>query len=481
MLRPFRSRLATGVGVLILIGGVCLALVTGGSDLKRDKAELVALSSRWVSAVANRDPGFVDILDSSAAKHYQHLRDVALKGNISELNALDPTDQLQALFLRLAVDANSLREMSGREILVRAVNEQWIGQDLRRTDELRELVVEGDTATGRLYKFGREDRPDRGRQYFIRENGEWRVDIRGERERLQMDFESFVARSGLAPSEAAFFILETRLLRKVTPADFVPPASGPSTEVSDVSASKAPTAHTDLRIVALRESLDDPSLTAVTIEDRKESLRSVLSVGDSFVGEHGYRLVRVVGDRVWLEHDGASLVLRLESEGPPLDQRLRVDGGPAATVSLLEQARLGQHREGLMAQWRNVGLRARPQLLQQGWLVPEFAPDHETMLGLRVRKLVEGSFWQQIGLAEGDLLERANGDAIDSMDRWRELLRAAETDRELSVVVLRDGQRRRFHTKTVPPRGSKKPPTDPSPLSRTPVSLFSLYRTWPRV
>ena len=444
-------------GVLILIGGLGLALVTGGPDLDRDESELVALSSRWVSAVADRDPGFVDLLSARAAEHYQHLRDVALHGEVPVLDALEPTDQLQVLFLRLAIDANQLHEMSGREILVRAIDEQWIGQDLRRTDELREVVVEGDTATGRLYKFGREDRPDRGWQYFSRENGEWRVDLRGERERLEMDFESFVTRSGLAPSEAAFFILETRLLRKVTPADFVPPAFGLGTEISDVSVSKAPTAHTHLRIVAVRESLDDPHESAVTIEDRQESLRSVLSVGDFFGDENGHRLVRVAGDRAWLEHDGASLVLRLEPEGPPLDQRLRVDGVPTATVSLLEQARLGQHREGLMAQWRNVGLRARPQLLQQGWLVPEFAPGHETMLGLRVRKLVEGSFWHQIGLAEGDLLERVNGDTIDSMDRWQEALRAAETDQAISVVVRRDGQRRRFHTRTVPPRGSRKP------------------------
>ena len=444
-------------GVLILIGGLCLALVTGGPDLDRDESELVALSSRWVSAVADRDPGFVDLLSARAAEHYQHLRDVALHGEVPVLDALEPTDQLQVLFLRLAIDANQLHEMSGREILVRAIDEQWIGQDLRRTDELREVAVEGDTATGRLYKFGRDDRRDRGRQYFRRENGEWRVDLRGERERLEMDFESFVTRSGLAPSEAAFFILETRLLRKVTPADFVPPAFGLGTEISDVSVSKAPTAHTHLRIVAVRESLDDPHESAVTIEDRQESLRSVLSVGDFFGDENGHRLVRVAGDRAWLEHDGASLVLRLEPKGPPLDQRLRVDGVPTATVSLLEQARLGQHREGLMAQWRNVGLRARPQLLQQGWLVPEFAPGHETMLGLRVRKLVEGSFWHQIGLAEGDLLERVNDDTIDSMDRWQEALRAAETDQAISVVVRRDGQSRRFHTRTVPPRGSRKP------------------------
>ena len=457
VLRPFRLRRETLTGALVLMGSIGLFLAKGAPDLDRDESELVALSSRWVAAVADRNPGFVDLLSTSAAEHYQHLRDVALHGEVPVLDALEPTDQLQVMFLRLAIDANQLHEMSGRDILVRAIDEQWIGQDLRRTDELREVVIEGDTATGRLYKFGREDRPDRGRQYFSRENGEWHVDLRGERERLRMDFESFVARSGLAPSEAAFFILETRLLRKVRPADFVPPASGLNTEISDVSVSKTQAGGDFLRLVAIRESSDDPHERAVTIEDRQESLRFVLSVGDIFGDENGYRLVRIAGDRAWLEHDGASLVLRLEPEGPPLDQRQRVDGAPAATVSLLKQARLGQYREGLMAQWRNVGLRARPQLLQQGWLVPEFAPDHETMLGLRVRKLVEGSFWHQLGLAEGDLLEGVNGGPIDSMDRWQELLRTAETDQEISVVVLRDGQRRRFHIKTVPPRGSIKP------------------------
>jgi len=101
-------------GVLILIGGLCLALVTGGPDLDRDESELVALSSRWVSAVANRDPGFFDLLDSSAAEHYQHLRDVALHGEVPVLDALEPTDQLQVLFLRLAIDANQLHEMYSR-------------------------------------------------------------------------------------------------------------------------------------------------------------------------------------------------------------------------------------------------------------------------------------------------------------------------------------------------------------------------------
>ena len=90
---------------------------------------------------------------------------------------------------------------------------------MRRTDELRDVNVQGDTSTGRLFKFGLDDRPDRGRQYFSYEDGRWRVQLRGEREHLEKDFRSFTRRSGLSDSEAAFFILETRLLRKVVPAD----------------------------------------------------------------------------------------------------------------------------------------------------------------------------------------------------------------------------------------------------------------------
>ena len=52
---------------------------------------------------------------------------------------------------------------------------------------------------------------------------------------------------------------------------------------------------------------------------------------------------------------------------------------------------------------------------------------------------------------DADLLERVNGNAIDSMDRWRQLLRVAETEQEISVVVRRDGRILRFRTRTVPP------------------------------
>ena len=457
MFKPLRIFLMILVGVLVLFGTLDLFPGKGKNALDRDESALAALSSLWVSAIADRNPRFVDLLSKGSVNYYEQLREVALHGDISEINALGPIDQLQVMFLRLSVDGKELQGMSGEEILVRAVSQDWIGVDLRRTDELREVVVAGDGATGRLYKFGRDDRPDRGRQYFVRDSGEWRVDIRGERERLQMGFEAFVSRSGLSPSEAAFFILETRLLRKVTPADFIAPSQNGTILTSRRAdpTEENPVPH--LRLIAIRESPDDPLLTAVTIEDREASLRTVLSVGDAFGSDYGFQLVRTDGERAWLARNGATVVFQLEPEGPPLDQRLRTSESSHEGVSMLDQARVGEHRDGLMSQWRNVGLRGRPQLLQQVWLVPEFSSDRGSMLGLRVRNLIPGSFWHQLGLAAGDLLEQVNDEPIDSMNRWQELMRVAQHGYEISVTLQRNGRKLKFDTKTVPPRGTAEP------------------------
>jgi len=73
------------------------------------------------------------------------------------------------------------------------------------------------------------------------------------------------------------------------------------------------------------------------------------------------------------------------------------------------------------------------------------------MLGLRVRKLVEGSFWHQIGLEENDLLTNFNGLPVDSTVAWREVLRAAQRDLQITTQVERAGKTIRFRTRTIRP------------------------------
>ena len=169
-----------------------------------------------------------------------------------------------------------------------------------------------------------------------------------------------------------------------------------------------------------------------------------------------WRRTHVRGKEERVEQAGGMVTLALDPDGPALDERPARPPGDTV-FSLLEQARLGEHRPGMMSQWRNAGLRGRAQLLQQGWLTPEFGSDREEMKGLRVRKLVPGSFWNQIGLREGDLLVEANGSSIDSLERWRGLLENAEGDRKLTVIVLRKGDRLQFDTQTVSPHASGDP------------------------
>lgn len=449
----------TGVARALWVSLLCLlsgcAILSRGTPAKNTEAEAVyALASAWVNTVATRDPGMVELVRKSDLAYYESLRDAALEAGPAALRELHPTDQLQVLFLRTAFSPEDLAAMRGRDLLLLAVLRGWIGVDLRRTDTLQEIVVDGDTATGRLYKFGRADRPDRGLQYFVREGVRWRVDLRGERERLRSDFAAFVSRSGLSASEAAFFILEARLARKVTLADFVPPSSAgrTGTRGADVRMRAAQPEPLQWRVVALRESLEAPELRAVTLEERCESLRYVVRKGERFGANGVYRVDELLGDGVSVAAGTHSLVLRFEPDGPPLGQRCVTAHRRAAPADLFEVARVGAERDGLMAQWRNIGLRERPQLLQQATLTPERPEPSAAISGLRVRMVVRGSFWDQIGLEEGDLLKQVNGRRVDSLAAWRDVLRVAEKEVDISVTVRRGDRRLSFRTRTVQPR-----------------------------
>lgn len=433
--------------------GLAVSACHAQTDEAEERAAVTELSDRWVTAVASGDPALTDWVSSSSEAHYASLKEHALQADAGRLEDLHPTDQLQALFFRLMLDRVELQAMSPRDLLVFAVEQGMIGSDLRRSDELREVAVSGNFAQGRLYKFGLDDRADRGLQYFEREDGGWRVDIRGELERLRNDFDAFVARSKLSRSEAAFFILEARLFRKVMPEDFVPPLRGPVTnEVSAGFDGREAQGRPELRVVSIRESLDDAEHHAVTIEDRRESLHHLLRVGDPLPSDPRFVLIRIESDGAILQAGREKLILRLDREGPPLGQRLAEAGGldEGVHLSLLEHAKVGEGREGLMAQWRNVGLRGRPQLLQQAWFNPVHGPDGE-MMGLKVRTRVEGSFWHQIGLEEGDLLTTFNGRSVDSTLAWRDVLAGAATELQIEIEVQRAGRKLGFRTETLGP------------------------------
>ena len=421
------------------------------------RAAISVLSARWGHAVQRRDLALGDLVSTEGRAHYEALRDLALTADARELESLHPAEQLQVLLLRHLALSDRLQEMSASEILYFSVSEGLLGMDLRSSDVLREIVVEGDRAHGRLDKFGSSARPDRGQQTFVREDGVWRVDLKGEHERQQVDFERFVERAGLATSEASFFVLEMRLGRKITSADLVGPLSAARSNTNQSSRPPSPKARDILRLVAIRHALDATDPRAVTIEDRAESLRSVLLVGDAIPGHDRVLIERIGRDSVTLSTPTGLFELRLEENGPRLGQRLRRsrNGNPVREPTLVEIAQLGQDRAGLMAQWRNVGLRDRALLLQQGTLtplLPDVATASSRLLGLRVENRVNSSFWHQIGLEPEDIVTTVNGEALDSLDAWQRLLIVAEEAQSITIALLRGGRPIRYQTRTIPAR-----------------------------
>jgi hypothetical protein len=261
---------------LLLLGAA--ARTDPGSALEPEPVAEAA--ARWVAAVHRQEPAFVELMSRDARAYYPRLREHALRAEARSLQSLPFDEQLQVLFLRHLASPDALASMDEEELILFAREQGLFGMNLRSHDTLEEIRVEGDRAQGRLAKFGRLDRLESGLQYLVREGGVWKVELRGEQERSVLDFAAFVKRSGLDEAEAAFFLLEMRLMRKVTSRDLDPPGASPRAARRLAPAAQS-AALPPLRLIALREAVGVALPPAATLEDRAESLRYVLEPGDA--------------------------------------------------------------------------------------------------------------------------------------------------------------------------------------------------------
>ena len=453
----FRSLLALAT----LVAAAQSAALPGGDTTGLSaKQEISTSMEQWITAVAGKQKlGLADLVDSDSEGYYRRLRGFALTADATELSKLSEVDQLQVMFFRLMIDAKKLRAMRVQQLIGFAVEKGFIGMELRGADQLDEIELHGDSATGRLLKFGRTDRPDPYLQYFVKEQGAWLVSLRGERERLEGEFNGFVQRSGLSRSEAAFLILEMRMMRKVKPSDFF---ATPKQMVILAGDAAPQSPWTDMRerfrLVSVRLPESLVGRPAATLDDTGTGLKYVLRKGDSIPGYPDMTLRRIAPNEVMFDSATDStqaLELRLDSEVQLSSRGTVGEAGRRSSNTMLDEAALGEKYQGqMMIQWRNIGLRGRPQLLQQAWLTPDFGGvvgPKKTMLGLKVSQIMPASFWDQIGLEEGDLLTEVNGMPVNTLDAWKKVIQIAQTQQELHVRLQRGDLHLAFRTATVRP------------------------------
>lgn len=217
------------VSSLIKLASVVIAAAALVNLLKSSNEMATASSADQVRAVfaAYRHALLTDdgataagLLSAATIDWYGQAQQLALYGNKDQVDRLPAIAKVQALAFRHRVPAETLRQMSPRQLVVYAVEHGWIGKPAAERSALGEISVSGDTAVAELLLAKR----DSHQQYrFVKENGHWRFDqlplLTGGEARLE-----FAAQvRGLTPDQLILSLIESASHTKVSPEIWNPP------------------------------------------------------------------------------------------------------------------------------------------------------------------------------------------------------------------------------------------------------------------
>ena len=172
--------------------------------------------------LASDGPTAAQVVTQGSRDYFRKLADHALTLDRDGLHKIHLTDRLYALLLRHNLDRSRLESMSGREVVSYAVDEGWIGKEGAEQLELGNYQVDGQSASGTIM------RPDGGettfKMEFVREDGQWLLDLVALMDLTRTAFEYSVKQSGLSEDEFVMLMLEYSTGRKPDPGIWNPPS-----------------------------------------------------------------------------------------------------------------------------------------------------------------------------------------------------------------------------------------------------------------
>lgn len=216
-----------------------------------------------------------------------------------------------------------------------------------------------------------------------------------------------------------------------------------------------------LRLLSVTMSPDNASRSRATLQNiANRPGIAVMAEGDAFPDDEEIVLLSIERERVLLDDHGQQRYLELDPEerlAMPDPRTEEADLDPQRVLAEMEKiAERGLSYEDMQAAvWRNIGRRERPFLLVQGRVSPAYGegtwPD-VPYLGLRVRQVMPGSFWQQLGLQVDDLILAIDGVRIDSDGAWSRAMPALYNNEIVTLDIQRGGEEFTLETTTIPPR-----------------------------
>jgi hypothetical protein len=217
--RRFAGRVRAGAAIASLLVLCAGAARAGEPPTKPARAAFEA----YVDALSTKNgAAAAKVVTTSTFDYYERMRVAALEAPAKTVKQMGPADQIMVLALRLQLKPEQLRRMKSKDVFVEAINRGWIDSNMVARASLARLAVRGDVATGVLMK---DDQDLHVEWHLTRENGQWKNDLFYLVQLVNMMLSTQSKVAGLDLNQLLQTGVESLVGRKLTPADWDPPAS----------------------------------------------------------------------------------------------------------------------------------------------------------------------------------------------------------------------------------------------------------------
>jgi hypothetical protein len=158
------------------------------------------------ASLSNKGRAAANRVTSATHDYYAEIRDLALTATREQVQRMSIAKQVTVLGMRVRIDPEQLKNMSGRDLFIHAVDHGWIGKTSATDEGITGIVVTGDHARAEATNAGE---PVGVYLHFIKEDGAWRLDMMQLMKVANAAFDAMQAQSGLNEEEFVTRVIET--------------------------------------------------------------------------------------------------------------------------------------------------------------------------------------------------------------------------------------------------------------------------------
>jgi len=193
----------------------------------------------------------------------------------------------------------------------------------------------------------------------------------------------------------------------------------------------------------------DPNRYRAHIEDRIREERFVVTTGDTLPDRDNVIVEEIASDQVTIDQDGKKLVIYLDETAILTDS---IESPTLEDITAhLQAGDLEMVGEGLRQAWAmQVGARNEKALITQG----RFAQKHDEsgqMIGLFASQITPGSFFDQLGIKEDDIILEVNGLRLNDKALAASIMPILMNDTDIRIVLQGADGKVELDSKTVLP------------------------------